>query len=492
MANYNLVVNSTFQPFSFERYLQPLQIYGQSYKELENQYAALSEQSALLASQANAQTDPNAYNTYKKYSDDLAAKADALIKSGLNTNSRSSLLNLRSRYNKEITPINQAITKRAKDAEVQQQARLNNSSLMFSRDASTTSLDDYLTNPQLQYNAISGNDLTAQVAAASSALAKEIQDSPDKMKSILGGDYYEYVKSRGFSSKAVAEAIQRSPNASKVLTGLVDNVISSSGISNWNDKNALTKAYDYASRGLYASIGGQESQLTPSWRAQENLSNANAMARQASSQAFQRSEREAAQKFALEQSAPKPMVDANGNPTGTYYNTKTKTIIDANGNVIANSRGGVTASGLINTKEKEKFDRISDTEGLKKLGYTPVFATMKLKGSWKSAAEGEDAPGVYAGYTRSRLVQDKTGPDWAFANFGMSGNVSYTPRKGGTMSVVNDLSSIPEDARKSLIEKAKSLNLDLDEDVQIMRVLSERGSGANPDDNDYIIFTKNQ
>ena len=35
MANYNLVVNSKFQPFSFERYIQPYQMYGAEYKEVE-------------------------------------------------------------------------------------------------------------------------------------------------------------------------------------------------------------------------------------------------------------------------------------------------------------------------------------------------------------------------------------------------------------------------------------------------------------------------
>ena len=36
MANFSLVVNSKFNPFSFERYIQPYQIYGQAYREVEN------------------------------------------------------------------------------------------------------------------------------------------------------------------------------------------------------------------------------------------------------------------------------------------------------------------------------------------------------------------------------------------------------------------------------------------------------------------------
>ena len=44
---------------------------------------------------------------------------------------------------------------------------------MFSRTAATTSLDDYIRNPQLGYDPYSGKMLTAQVAQAAAALAKE-------------------------------------------------------------------------------------------------------------------------------------------------------------------------------------------------------------------------------------------------------------------------------------------------------------------------------
>ena len=43
MANYELVVNSKFQPFSFERYIQPYQIYGQAYREVENTLGEVQE-----------------------------------------------------------------------------------------------------------------------------------------------------------------------------------------------------------------------------------------------------------------------------------------------------------------------------------------------------------------------------------------------------------------------------------------------------------------
>lgn len=114
MANYELVVNSKFQPFSFERYIQPYQIYGEAYKELENQYGELATKSNIWEEMANEQTDPYAYKMYKNYANDLKKQADQLAKEGLNASSRKGMLNMRARYAKEITPIEQAYAARLK------------------------------------------------------------------------------------------------------------------------------------------------------------------------------------------------------------------------------------------------------------------------------------------------------------------------------------------------------------------------------------------
>ena len=41
-GNFSLIVNSKFQPFSFERYIQPYQMYGEAYKEVENTLGELA------------------------------------------------------------------------------------------------------------------------------------------------------------------------------------------------------------------------------------------------------------------------------------------------------------------------------------------------------------------------------------------------------------------------------------------------------------------
>lgn len=267
MANYSLVVNSKFQPFSFERYIQPYQMYGEAYKEIENQYGELATKASVWEEMANEQTDPYAYKIYKTYANDLEGQAGQLAREGLNAASRRDMLNMRARYSKEITPIEQAYTARQKQAEEQQKALLQDPTLMLSRRAATTSLDDYIRNPQLAYEAYSGKLITAQAASAASALAKEMQEKPRKWRSILGNSYYETMMQKGFSSQAVLQAIQDNPNAAPQLTRIVEDAINSSGVRNWGDQATIARAIDYAKQGLWSAVGETQYQTLDNWRA---------------------------------------------------------------------------------------------------------------------------------------------------------------------------------------------------------------------------------
>lgn len=267
MANYELVVNSKFQPFSFERYIQPYQIYGQAYKEVENTLSELDTKASVWEEMANEQTDPYAYKMYKTYANDLEEQAGQLAREGLNAASRRGMLNMRARYSKEIAPIEQAYAARQRQAEQQQQALLQDPTLMLSRRAATTSLDDYIKNPQLDYDAYSGKLITAQAATAASALAREMQEKPRKWRNILGDSYYESMMQRGFSSQEVLSAIQDNPNAAPQLTKIIEDAVNSSGVRNWGDKATIARAIDYAKQGLWNAVGETQYQILDNWRA---------------------------------------------------------------------------------------------------------------------------------------------------------------------------------------------------------------------------------
>lgn len=267
MANYSLVINSQFKPFSYQEMLAPTLMATQAHQELENQYGELATKASVWEEMANEQTDPYAYKMYKTYANDLEEQAGQLAREGLNATSRRDMLNMRARYSKEITPIEQAYTARQKQAEQQQQALLQDPTLMLSRRASTTSLDDYIRNPQLAYESYSGKLITAQAASAASALAKEMQEKPRKWRSILGNSYYETMMQKGFSSQAVLQAIQDNPDAAPQLTRIVEDAVNSSGVRNWGDQATIERAIDYAKQGLWSAVGETQYQTLDNWRA---------------------------------------------------------------------------------------------------------------------------------------------------------------------------------------------------------------------------------
>lgn len=278
MANYSIVINSRFKPFSYQELLAPALMSTQAHQQVEEAYANLAAEAALAGNKANEQTDPIAYAKYKAYSDELNAIATELAKNGLTPNSRKSMFDMRTRYANEIVPIETAYATRKAQAEQQQAARLQNPTLLLGRDAATTSLDEYIKNPNMGYDSYSGALLTQQVSTAVANMAKT-DEGRTQLKQLLPYQY-ETIRQRGFRPQEVMEAIMNSPNANQILTGVVENVMDASGIKNWANERTLADAYNYARMGLYNAIGdtvyGSVTDSAGMARLQADLSDRNA------------------------------------------------------------------------------------------------------------------------------------------------------------------------------------------------------------------------
>lgn len=255
MANYSLVINSKFQPFSFERYIQPYQMYGEAYKEIENQYGELATKASVWDEMANEQTDPYAYKMYKTYSNNLEEQAGQLAREGLTPASRQNMLRMKQRYSSDIIPIEQAYQRRQELVDEQRKLLAQDNTLMFDKNASMLSLDDLIKNPQLTYQSYSGATLAKQVGTAAQNLAKEMRENPRKWRSILGNQYFETIMQHGYRPEEIIQVLQNDPNASSVLKGIVEDAVGSSNIASWGDQDTLNRAYEYARQGLWNAVG---------------------------------------------------------------------------------------------------------------------------------------------------------------------------------------------------------------------------------------------
>ena len=358
-----LQLNTRFNPFTYDEMVKPLIYYKEAYDKAEAAYDTLAQQTEMWRNIANREKSPEAFAMFQRYSNDLA-NASSSFSQGMTSQNRRALVGLKRRYASDIQPIATAYARQTALADEQRKAELANPTMLWERRASDMSLDDFIKNPNADYGrSISGAALSAQVAAGASALAKEFRDDPKRMEQLVGGDFFEYVKKRGFSSKAVLAAIMNSKDASPILTNLVETAIDATGIKGWADEATLNQAYNYARQGLWNAVGQDEAQLVQNWRAQENLEHSHAMSRQAAAYQME------LEKAYLTQTA-QPYVKADGsvgyyqpitkNSNGTYSRTPVpddaiKGNPKADSKVSSNSGSGISR-GLSDTVNLNAVD----------------------------------------------------------------------------------------------------------------------------------------
>lgn len=216
---------SHYTPLTYDEITKPLIQATQAQMAVEDAYMAASDKAAQALAQANEQTDPTAYRKLKSYADDLKSQADALAQYGLQKSSRQSLLNMRRRYGQEITPIDTAIARRSALMEEQRQARLKNPYLMYERDMGTVSLDDLISNPNLDYGkSINGEDIMKRAASITKAFGQAVQDISN------GKQIDKYTKEllvrEGFTPAQIMAAVNGDGSA---LAQALEGIYSSSG-----------------------------------------------------------------------------------------------------------------------------------------------------------------------------------------------------------------------------------------------------------------------
>ena len=260
MPNLILTSNAKFRPFEYSEMLAPVLMATQAHQAIEEAYSELDSQANAIGSLANETNDPVTYARYKSYETSLRNQADILAKNGLTPGSRKSLLDLKGRYTKEITPIQNAITRRRELADEQRKALLQNPTLMFQRDMNSvsydSSLDRFLENSDYDYGQqYSGALLTQQVSQAAGNLAKELTNYGNGKR--LDAYTKTFLQQHGFTREQVLDAITNPDRVKSqpVLNAIVEQVVGSSGMANWADNPTMTKAYNYARQGLWGGIG---------------------------------------------------------------------------------------------------------------------------------------------------------------------------------------------------------------------------------------------
>lgn len=472
MVDYSLVIGSKFSPFSYEELLKPALMATQAHQELENQYSELATKANVWEEMANEQTDPYAYQMYKKYSDDLKNQADILASQGLTPASRKALVAMKNRYSSEITPIETAYKKRQSLIDQQREALLKDDTLIFDTDYSTASLDTLIKNPNATFTPLSGEAIAKRTAAMAKEAASAMLNDPE-YKTVFNSQYVQQKIMQGYDMSQIIAAAQRDPNAPKALLGIVDTIKGQVGYNKWSYDNKK-KIDNYINEGLEAAAGSPKIDIMSNRNYESDI------------------DRErmdlAKEQFEYETKGVKQ-------PDGSYYKPL------GGGKVLHTKPDGThTIIGTTSKEEEsaqlEELFKGKDTLGdIKELGFTPVGVVAKTGGSWSYGQKGDDASNVAFGFTRSQVVTD-----W--------GNYTYTPDNGEEITYISDVSTIPgfsEEYMKGtgtmpdsntafgqIVKAAKNVGI-TDDEFRTNRVIiaKVKSEGKRSEPYDYVIFRKN-
>jgi len=271
MANYSLVANSTFQPFSYQELIVPIDRQNAYHEKLMDEYDKLSSQADVLEAMGanDRDKDSKVYQQYKNYSDRLRTEADNLYRNGLNTESRMRLSELRRMYNTDIVPIQNAWQKREKEAELQMKAQLDASSkgidLYFSRNAADTPLQSYIDNPNQTFRTINGQALMNEVAAQFKAMANQVQvdknGNPWIGKQQLSPIEYSIITQKGMDYNQYMDFINN-PNDPRFanIRSIVNGTLAAHGAQDF-DSTTQQRLFGLASQGVAAGVGDRDMQF---------------------------------------------------------------------------------------------------------------------------------------------------------------------------------------------------------------------------------------
>lgn len=261
MPNYSLVVDATFQPFTYQELAAPIMQATEKHEQLLDKYDELTLTSQQYGRYVGGEGSKSKM-MYDTYMNDLTNARDLLNQYGLSRSGRSMLSKVRGSYADNMMPLQDAYAMRKQEALEQQKALMADPTTRFSRDASTTDLDYYLDNPNGGYKPVSGKLVQTQVAAAMAAFSKRIMDPTSQEAKELANVAPEFYKAVQYGiPPEMAANWQNYP----VLVGVMRNVLGANGISmdaNGNfvgnqlfDATVANEIGSMAALGMYAGVG---------------------------------------------------------------------------------------------------------------------------------------------------------------------------------------------------------------------------------------------
>ena len=455
--NLNLVSTAKFQPFSFERYIQPYQLYAEAYEKRQEAYDKLAEDSSKWGEQLDPSSQ--AYDMWKSFQDELDQATTSLQREGLTAKNRPMFSNVRKNYSKNIGAIAEADKRMQAQLALRQQMQAKDNSIEYK---SELNIDDFLHGKSGNNESLSGATMRAETADMASKLGQSIYSNPSFSK-VMGGSYWQIAQANGYSPDVLGyirsgewQNLAHGKNASDADNKLYNDIkqvadLYTSQINRTKgySQDAQTRLGEQIFQGLYSGLE------KPKYDFQRNLDYMTA-AEKASNALGWANLRQRKEEFRHQKEQEKGILLPDGSrvkPIGGGRVLKT----DKNGKVeiIKAPSDDSTDNSFFNSVKKQA--KVSDT---------PVVVAF-TNNKWRSGKPGDDVKGTAFGMTRSNLVST-----W--------GNYSIDDIAENGLLVEN-LKELPQGAAEEMKNAIKENNLDINKYAIVKMKASNSRAGGNYD-----------
>lgn len=458
MANYDLVVSSNFQPFSFERYIQPYQLYAEAYEKRQEAYDKLAEDSSKWGEQLDPSSQ--AYSMWESFQKELDQATTSLQREGLTAKNRPMFSNVRKNYSKNIGAIAEADKRMQAQSALRQQMQAKDNSIEFK---SGLKIDDFLHGKSGNNESLSGATMRAETADMASKLGQSIYSNPSFSK-VMGGSYWQIAQANGYSpdvlgyirsgnwkdlphGEKASEADNKLYNDIKQVTDLYQSQINrTKGYS----QDAQARLGEQIFQGLYSGLE------KPKYDFQRNLDYMSA-AEKASNALGWANLNQRKEEFNYQKDQDKGMelpdksrvkLLGGGKALRTYPDGRVEIIKAPSDN---------DDSSAFTSKNVKKQAKVSDT---------PIVVAF-TNNKWRSGKPGDDVKGTAFGMTRSNLVS-------TWGNYSIDDIV-----ENGMLET--DLSKLPQGAAEEIKEAISKNNLDISKYAIVKIKASKERAGGNYD-----------
>ena len=242
-----LRLNTRFKPFTYDELIRPLADYGKAYKEVEEAYSTLSEQTEAFKDEVNQANSPDAYKMYKQYSDVLNTVVDDFSQ-GMTGANRAKLLGMKRDYARSIVPIAKASEAMRAANALRDQAGPD----AIFEVGRYNSLDDFLHGKTANNRYQSASAITKKTAAMTEAVMQKAMEDPE-FKEFLNGQQYMITQHTGGSYEDLMAAIANNPSAQNKFAEIKQQVMASMGMERY-DAQGQAAIEDAINTGLYAGL----------------------------------------------------------------------------------------------------------------------------------------------------------------------------------------------------------------------------------------------